>query len=640
MRALRTRYLYILAYLILLNSLAFVNAQINIDSLKRSTVLSSIDTTRIRSYVKLSQFYFDKKITLSKKYADSALLEINFSKRTIGSKMFYEVCSATAFNQLGGAAFLQGDFATAVQYNMKALKIYEKYGKKPLIAKALGNIGAILKAIGNKESINYFKRCINIEEDIYRGNQKNLISREALVTSYHNLGAVFLYFNNYDSSLSYFKRSLSLIDSTKKTDDLAIVYTGLAQTNKMKLRFNQAIAYNTRALDIYLGLGDPNGIASTYNGFSDIYLEQGNYSKAIYYAQLSEEINQKNKFNDELLYSYETKALAYDKLNDPKNELIYLKKHARLKDSLLIKNRNLQIEELKTQYETEKKEKEIVKLSKDNKIQDLQLDKESETRNRLITIIVSVALVLLLLAFLIFFLTRTVSERKKAYIKLQEKNIEIQNQSEKLREQSRTLSRYQSQMSTGFIFDALDSIKELVVKDRTDKTIEQLQLFSKLMRETLNSSEKENITLETEINYLKTYLKFEQLRLNNDIEFVLELPGDLDEILIQPMMIQPFLENVIKVAEEKKIVKNKIDLSIIVENDVLKIRISYNIVMKENDIALYKIERSLSMMKYRIGMLFSSSKKEMRPSYFSEYTASALARHSKVEFCLPLIYKY
>ncbi|MBA3681451.1 MAG: tetratricopeptide repeat protein [Bacteroidetes bacterium] len=577
---------------------------------------------------------------LSKKYADSAFIEINSAKKKDGNKVFYDLSTATVFNQLGGAAFQQGDFATAVQNNMKCLKIYETYGEKPLIAKALGNIGAILKAIGNKESINYFKRCISIEQDIYVKSKQSIRAKEALVMSYHNMGAVYLYFNNYDSSMFYFNRSLSLIDSTKKTDDLAIIYTGLAQTNKMKSRFELAIDYNKKALEIYLNIDDPNGTASIYNGFSDIYLEQGNYEKAIYYANLSEEINLKHQFNDELLYSYETKALAYDKLKDSKNELIYLKKHSRLKDSLLIKNRNLQIEELKTQYETEKKEKEIFKLNKDNKIQELQLEKERETRNRLITIIISIALVLLLLALLMFFLIRTVAERKRAYLKLQEKNIEIQNQSEKLSEQSKLISRYQSQMSTGFIFAALKSIKDLVVNDQTEKTIQQLQLFSKLMRETLNSSDKENITLETEINYLKTYLEFEQQRLTNNISLVLDLPDDLDEILIPPMMIQPFIERIIDLANDKKIIKNKIDLSITVENELLKIKINYNIKLDAGDIAIYKIERSISTMRSRMEMFFSSIKKEMKPSYFLALEGDDLAKHPQVEFCLPLIYKY
>jgi len=617
-----------------------VSAQKEAGLVKQTLALSSSDTVRIKSYIRLSQIYFDQKIMLSKKYADSALIEINNSKKTEGTKMFYEVSTATVYNQLGGAAFQQGDFATAVQNNMKALKIYEKYNKKGLIAKALGNIGAILKVTGSKEAITYFKRCISIEEEIYNENKKSIVSREALAMSYHNIGAIFLYFNNYDSSRFYFNRSLKMIDTTKQTSDLAIIYTGLAQTNKMKSRFDEAILFNKKALDIYLKIDEPSGTASAYNGFSDIYLEQGNYAKAIQYANLGEEISLNNQFNDELMYSYETKAMVYEKLNDPKNERIYLKKHAALKDSLISQDRNIQIEELKTQYETEKKEKEIVKLNKDNQIQELQLDKASETKNRLLTIIVSIAIVLLLLALLISFLMRTVAERKKAYLKLQEKNIEIQHQSEKLSEQARILSRYQSQMSTGFVFDALGSIKKLVVEDKTEKTIQQLQLFSKLMRDTLNSSEKENITLETEIKYLRTYIDFEQNRLLNNIELVLQVPEDTDEILIPPMMIQPFIENIIKLASEKQLNDVRIKLSIAVESEVLKVNMNYNIVLAKDDIAVYKIERSFSMIRYRIEMLFNTLKQEINAGYFTDVSAPELAIKPEIKFCLPLIYKY
>jgi len=152
------------------------------------------------------------------------------------------------------------------------------------------------------------------------------------------------------------------------------------------------------------------------------------FVKALHYANLSEEINKANEFNDNLLNNYQIKAQIYSELKDSKNEILYLKKHALLKDSLLQQNHAIQMEELKTQYETEKKETEIIKLSSDNKIQELRL-------NRFIIIIISTIVVALLLIILAFFLIKNIRERKKAYIKLQEKNIEIQKQGEQLNEQ-------------------------------------------------------------------------------------------------------------------------------------------------------------------------------------------------------------
>ncbi|MEO6302249.1 MAG: histidine kinase, partial [Bacteroidia bacterium] len=463
----------------------------------------------------------------------------------------------------------------------------------------------------------------------------------ALATAYLNLGSDFGDLKNYDSSLYYLNKSLILLDTNEKSDNLGLIYIGMAHVNRKLKKYSIAIRYNQSALNVYLDLGIPESTSVAYNGLSELYYELKNYPKALEYLNLAEEINKANLLNDDLLTGYENKAKVYEKLNDPKNEILYLKKHADLKDSILKENHNIQIIELQTQYETEKKEKEIIKLNKDNKIQELQLEKDSETTKLLTTIIISVVLVLLLLGVLTAFLIKTINERKKAYIKLQEKNIEIQSQGEKLNKQSKLIARYQSQMNPHFIFNALNNIQGFVINNEKEKTINQLQLFSTLMRQTLNNSENETISLEKEINYLKTYLDFEQQRFENKIEMEVVCTEDTDGILIPPMMIQPFIENVFKHAGLQTITDARIILEISIEENLLKIEIKDNGkgIDLSND-SLIKNSHAISIIRSRLQILFQASNLEIKKDYFSITSKPILDRGTVIKFYLPLVYKY
>ncbi|MEM6718651.1 MAG: two-component regulator propeller domain-containing protein [Bacteroidota bacterium] len=103
------------------------------------------------------------------------------------------------------------------------------------------------------------------------------------------------------------------------------------------------------------------------------------------------------------------------------------------------------------------------------------------------------------------------------------------------------------QMNPHFIFNVLNGIKGMSRNDITkmDKTI---NTFAILLRETLTNSRKDTITLDQEIKTLKNYIEVERLMASRDFTYRIDLKSDLDpeEVLIPPMLIQPFVENAIR----------------------------------------------------------------------------------------------
>lgn len=642
------RFFIIIVFLYLFSEL---KAQEDVTALKKVVSTTKNDSVKLEAYWLLAKSYRPFNQAISRQYIDTIQTSINEYKKINKKLLHYHLLyKANSLTTLANIELINDNLDESIKLNLQCAKIYEQLNDERLLSVSLSNVGAIFVISGKlHDAVIYLKKSMIITRDIYNTYPDNSAMQISMAESFVNLGAVYSKLSNTDSvsrvpyadtSIYFYENALQLYLKNRDENGIAFCYTGMVTGYRMKKDFNRALFYGNRSLEIFRKLGDEAEMSQTYINLSDIYFDTRNFNKALKYADSVEMICLRHDLYENLLYIYETKMLSYEILKDVRNQLTYFKKFRKLKDSLNFVNNTVSIEELKTQYETEKKEKEIFKLSKDNKIQDLQLDKESETRNRLIIIIISIVLVLLLLALLIFFLMRTVSERKTAYVKLQEKNIEIQNQSEKLSDQAKILSRYQSQMSTDFIFESLGSIKELVLNDKSDKTIQQLQLFSKLMRETLNNSEKENITLEAEIAYLKTYLEFEQQRLNNMVDLVLDLPEDTDEILMPPMMLQPLIENIIKLIAEKKINNPTIHLFISAEKEILKIKMNYHIILGPDDIESNQIEHTIDMIRHRIEILFNALKKEIKPDYFITRSVSELALSPEVEFCLPLIYKY
>ncbi len=104
------------------------------------------------------------------------------------------------------------------------------------------------------------------------------------------------------------------------------------------------------------------------------------------------------------------------------------------------------------------------------------------------------------------------------------------------------LTAIQSQMNPHFIFNSLNSIQDLVLKGDVENSYSYITTFSNLVRRTLSYSEKDFIDFEQEIKLLEIYLSLEKLRFKKDFEYEI-VYNDVDDIMLPPLLIQPFIEN-------------------------------------------------------------------------------------------------
>lgn len=105
----------------------------------------------------------------------------------------------------------------------------------------------------------------------------------------------------------------------------------------------------------------------------------------------------------------------------------------------------------------------------------------------------------------------------------------------------------QTQMNPHFIFNSLNSIQHLILQENAERAADQLNLFSKLVRDMLKNSEKRLVSLREDLATTKKYLEIEEHRFSGKFSWKLDpKPAiDLDSCFIPPLLIQPYLENAI-----------------------------------------------------------------------------------------------
>jgi putative methionine-R-sulfoxide reductase with GAF domain len=109
------------------------------------------------------------------------------------------------------------------------------------------------------------------------------------------------------------------------------------------------------------------------------------------------------------------------------------------------------------------------------------------------------------------------------------------------------LAALQAQMNPHFVFNALNSIKRMILDGDNDKASRYLSKFALMIRMTLNHSKDIFVTLDENVEYLNTYLEMERLRFDDSFTYSILTGENIEvaETLIPSMMIQPLVENAI-----------------------------------------------------------------------------------------------
>jgi tetratricopeptide (TPR) repeat protein len=263
--------------------------------------------------------------------------------------------------------------------------------------------------------------------------------------------------------------------------------------------------------DVYPGaveVGDVPILAPTMIGLGKIYLARGQLDSALLMAKsafnlATEREGRSNIKNASLLLSD-----IYVKRNDSARAFFYYRRYVSLQDSLLSEQFRGQLFSFKKNVEEERQRAQLRLLKW------------------------GILLLSLMAAFIILIL---VLRHKHEKLKLQQRSDELKMQA------------LRAQMNPHFIFNCLSAINHFILQGETDAASDYLTRFSRLIRLVLVNAEKNQISLEEELDMLKLYLEMEQLRFKDAFDYHIRYDATIQPSMIQvpSFILQPFCENAI-----------------------------------------------------------------------------------------------
>ena len=477
------------------------------------------------------------------------------------------------YNGMASIFLEKGQPDSLIIYAQKSLELAEEIDDLRVQGIALTNIGASHSLNENHQKAKeYLIRAKGLS--LQAGDLKNYL------TAIYNLAGCYVELQQMDSALVYFEEGIGLSTQYNDKYTLSYNYSGLAHAYYEMGDYQQSIKYNLLSKEINEEIGATPKLVADLSNLSSAYSELGDYAKGIKYARLAIELAGENEMIDAEADAYKHLSKAL-KFSDPAAAIEALEKYNSLRETYINKENTQIISELTTKYETEKKDQEIENLSQQAEIQSLRIQ-----QNR-ITFIVAVAILVLIVLAVVLWNQRRVFSHRQAAAELEQKLLRLQ-------------------MNPHFFFNALGSIQNFVLKNDTKLAGMYLAKFSKLMRQTLEFSREENITLVEEKELLTNYIEIHRLSSGQQFDYSIDIDESLDEneVLLPPMFAQPFVENAIEHGKIGGFEDGKLEINFKKSNDKLQldikdngVGIDGNLIKEHNSLATTITRERLSILE-------------------------------------------
>lgn len=379
------------------------------------------------------QVYMNIAITKQdQRQLDSA---IYYSERAIEKYVEAEdsINIASGYVQIGG---IHSDNAAYVESNkwlIKALKLYDLFPNTDYDVYRVYKM--LAENYSNVDNSEEYGRMVNQAMAL----AKKLGDGPMIADSYKQKSQ---YLNDNPDSLQV---ALECLDKAKEIyaelklqryiDQLNLDYGNIYQ------RMNQpkmAKPYFIKVLEFYEQNPDVHqvDIAGTLSNLGVLAYDLKQYDESILYYNRALEMRKQLGVRRDILDSYETLRNTYEAKQDYKNAFKYAKAHSLLKDSIYQEDLSMDLAEMRTKYESDKKEQENQLLQVDNELKNVELEKselENERNKARLAISVGGIILVLLLALVSY---RGYLRKRKDNRLLQQKNEEIQLQNIEIKEKS------------------------------------------------------------------------------------------------------------------------------------------------------------------------------------------------------------
>ncbi len=481
--------------------------------------------------------------------------------------------TAQKYEALAKQLSAKGQYAKAEEYLKKARDIYAKRNKKKEAAITNRGIAKV------QESQNKTQDAIVS----YEMASQTATDKVAEKINYND--AERLKNSAPEQKKDYISSNIQILEKEGEKEEAADAYQQMAKANIDRNDAKAAIENYKKALENVKH--KPEEAIKIKNEIAKVYASENEFDKAIEInKKLINEAKEKNDSETQIVQMQELAAI-YFKQQEAEKGISVLKKAYELAiqngKTILAKN---SLDQLISEYNAKGNGEKSIELyenffenfesliKSDNSLVDSKvfqvtedrikhLEKERALKDELISkkntfnyfLLGSVVLMVLLFVFIV-----------KALYSIKTKNKKI------------ALQSLRREMNPHFIFNSLNSVNQFISENKELEANKYLTSYSNLMRNMMENSNKDFVTLNNEVEQLKKYLDLEHLRFNEkfDYEITIDDALDGDAVLVPNMLLQPHLENAIWHGLRYKEGKGFLKLDFKLKNNIVKVIVDDN----------------------------------------------------------------
>jgi len=112
--------------------------------------------------------------------------------------------------------------------------------------------------------------------------------------------------------------------------------------------------------------------------------------------------------------------------------------------------------------------------------------------------------------------------------------------------QAAQLRALRYQINPHFLFNTLNSLSTLVLRQRTQEAERMIMNLATFFRTSLTNDPSADVPLSDEIRMQRLYLDIEQIRFPERLSVVVDVPEELENAHVPGLILQPVVENAIK----------------------------------------------------------------------------------------------
>lgn len=524
---------------------------------------------------------------------------------------------ARAYGSIGIVCNRQNNYARALEYFFKALKLYRETRQDDIAARIYNGIGVVYESQKEYDkALKYYNQALNLQKATKDNTSAVTIS---------NIGNVYLAMGRDDDALASFKTAETGLADLSDKSYLGELYNSYGNYYRKQGMLSQAKQYYNRALAIFNEDEALFGASATLEYLGRIAEQEKKFKEAIAFYTKSAEYGTKVGATAQVKDSEKALSELYENQGNLKEAFLHYKKYSAAHDSIVSSENIKALVREEMNFEFERKE-----VQRKLEIEKKQaLYNEQAKRQTLLLIFGGL---FSLLVFGIMFLGYNRRQIKKT-LTLQRDLAEYEQKALHL------------QMNPHFVFNCLGAISGFIVQNGKDSAIKYLSKFSKLMRLTLEYSKESLIPIDKEIESLQNYLELEQLRFNQIFDFsIIKDPAIEDDMALPPLLVQPFVENAIMHGLVPKRDRGTITVNFRLHNEKLictivddGIGMKQSMALKEGSVTVHR-SMALEITRKRLEVIQAFTAKEAKVTIEDSADDLGNAVGTKITLYLPIQY--